>query len=72
MQRLVGPRQFIQHFQQDKPGVRCGDEFALIINNANHELPALLVLRLDDIPQRNAEVIERDISRDEADQVITG
>src|SRR6266487_3118877 len=71
-QRLVGPRQFIQHGLHDALVLRRGDKLALIVDDADHELPSLALLCLDDGRQRFTEFDERDIRCDDAYQLTAG
>src|SRR5215471_9266149 len=54
-QRLVGARQLIQHCLQDPFVLRRSDKFAAVIDDADHEPPALALLRLDHSAQGVAE-----------------
>ncbi|MFL5699627.1 MAG: hypothetical protein ACJ797_21300, partial [Ktedonobacteraceae bacterium] len=63
-QRLVCARQLVQHRIQDPLAVRRGNKPALIIDDADHESPALVLLCLDDLPQGDAELSELEAGRD--------
>ena len=56
MQRLVGARQLVQDCLQDSPGVGGSDEFSAIVDQADHEAAALILLRLDNGLQGRAEL----------------
>src|SRR6266567_2141751 len=63
LQRLVCARQLVQHRIQDPLAVWGGNEPALVIDDADHEPPALVLLCLDDLPQGDAEFGELEAGR---------
>src|SRR5579875_522551 len=65
VERLVRARQLVQNCLQEPVRIGCGDEYATAIDHANHEMPALESLRLDNIAQGNTQFGEREISRDD-------
>ena len=58
MQSLISARQLVQHCPQDLLMIGRGDEFAAIIDDADHKPAALVLLRIDDCPQGVAELRE--------------
>src|SRR5579875_1522808 len=65
VERLVRARQLVQNRLQEPVRIGCGDEYAAAIDHANHEMPDLESLRLDNIAQGNTQFGEREISRDD-------
>src|SRR6266487_1647984 len=48
LQRLISPRQLVQYRPQDLLVIGRGNKLAPVIDDADHESPALVVLRLYD------------------------
>src|SRR5260370_27184936 len=69
LQRLVSAWQLVQHRPQEVPGIGRGDELAVVVDDTDHKLPTLVLLRVDDSSKRNAEFGERKAGCYDADQL---